>query len=38
MGEDMGEAKAKGVEPAKATMGKHMPHSLVNVSVGIAKK
>jgi hypothetical protein len=29
---------AEGVEPAKATMGGHMLHSLVNVSVGIAEK
>jgi hypothetical protein len=28
----------EGVEPAEATMGKHMPHSLVNASVGIAEK
>jgi hypothetical protein len=38
MGEDVGKAKAEGVEPAKATTGKQMPHSLVNASVGIAKK
>jgi hypothetical protein len=38
VGEDVGEAKAEGVEPAKAMMGKHMPYSLVNTSVGIAEK
>jgi hypothetical protein len=34
----MGEAKAEGVEPAEAMMGKYMPHSLGNASVGIAEK